>query len=40
VGVLVTVGVQSSSIGMNGVDAGVFESRAPARLDHRDGVTA
>ena len=40
VGVLVTVGVQSSSIGMNGVDAGVFESRASARLDHRDGVTA
>jgi len=40
VGVLVTVGVQSSSIGMKGVDAGVFESRASARLDHRDGVTA
>jgi len=40
VGVLVTVGVRSSSIGMKGVDAGVFESRASARLDHRDGVTA
>src|SRR5207302_6929437 len=33
VGVLVTVGVHSSSIGTNGVDAGVFESRASARLD-------